>query len=378
MRRRVLLWLLCLCLLAGCGGGAPEDAAEPETGETPEETALPPVYTDWSHLTPYVPVEPVYTRFTPYSGSDTVRARSDYGPLLPYVGVYAQTGSYMGPLPLLGLVTAQGRLVTAPVYADVHMVTDGGRGLFLILSRGNCLGVEEYEWGSSPYGDFTYTVLAPDGRWVREFSGGDSYFLLSPTELALSCSDGSVTVLDTDGRTAACFPREALEPYLGEGFQWSWEGGPAMDARDGFLCVWRYDENDPEGDGIACYLDPDSGAVTGEPAAAPRPVPELPEAPEAEVPAGYDRAETITDPITGRTYRCAAQYGEETCDLLDEDGRLLRADLQMPYLVLGMGDGMFRPWVWGDRICCGEDGFFCYYDLRGELVFRYAVETNSD
>ena len=47
----------------------------------------------------------------------------------------------------------------------------------------------------------------------------------------------------------------------------------------------------------------------------------------------------------------------------------------MPYLTLGIGDS---PWVWGDRIAYGEDGFFCYRDLEGNLIFRYPVETNSD
>ena len=218
--KKLLTALALLCLLAGCAA-APDGTPKPPVS---------PVYTDWSHLTPYTPVEPVYTRFSPYSADGPLQARSDYGPLLPYVGAYPDTESYMGPLPLLGLVTAQGAIVTDPVYAEIHMVTDaGGMGRFLILTRGH--------QNASPYGGFTYTVAAPDGSWAREFPGGGSYFLLSGTGLALACEDGSVTVILQSGETEASFPREALEPYLGQGFRWSWEGGPSLDTRDGFLCI---------------------------------------------------------------------------------------------------------------------------------------------
>lgn len=380
MRRRVLPWLLALCLLAGCGGGSPENAAEPAEAETPEaEETVSPVYTDWSQLTPYAPPEPVYSRFTPYSGSDLLQARDDYGPLIPYVGVNIETGSYMGALPLLGLATAQGRLVTDPVYPDVHMVRDSeGLGRFLVLYRGNVLDTEEDEWGNYPEGNFTYTVLAPDGKWVREFPGGDSYFLLSPTELALSCKDGSVTVLDTDGRTVAFFPREALEPYLGEDFQWTWEGGPSLMAQDGYLCVWRYDEDNPDGDNIACFLDPDAGTVSPQPSGPPRPALEYPEWSGTPVPEGYGWATAVTDPITGRAYRFAAPLESDTGDLLDESGAVVRSNVRFPYLVMSMDGSALVPWVWGDRICCEEDGCFCCYDLEGKLVLRYVVKTNSD
>ena len=377
--RRLLSWLMALCLLAGCGARAPEDKPEPgEAKETAEDALRSPVYTDWSHLTPYAPTEPVYTRFEPYSGSELLQARADYGPLLPYVGAYPNTGSYMGPLPLLGLVTTRGELVTDPVYADVQLLTgERGQGLYLLLFRGRLLGVSENEWGRTPYGDFTCTVAAPDGSWVREFPGGDSLFLMSDTELALACTDGSVTVLLPNGETEASFPREALEPYLGEDYQWTWEGGPSLDVRDGRLCVWQYNDEDPDGDHIACYLDPDTGAVSETPPEASRPAAPLPDWPREEPPAGYDRAEVLTDPFTGKTYRCAGRYGEPGWDLLDAEGSLLLEDLRQPYLILGL-TAMDSFWVWGDRVSCGEDGFFCYYDPEGELVFRYPVETNSD
>lgn len=380
--RRLLILLAALLLLglsAGCAAPRTEDPEpDPDPIPAPEPEPVSPVYTDWSQLTPYEPPEPLYTYFEPFSGDGSLQARSDYGPLLPYVGAYPNTQSYMGPLPLLGLVTAHGALVTDPVYADVHMVTDAeGRGVFLILCRGRLLGVTEDEWGAWPYGDFTYTVAAPDGSWVREFPGGGEYLLLSGRELALACEDGSVTVLLENGETEAYFPREALEPWLGEGFQWSWEGGPSLDLREGFLCVWRYDGNDPEGDGIACYLDPDTGQVTGSPPASPRPSPAPAPEDTEDPPAGYETQAVLTDPITGRIYRFAGHYGESGRDLLDGEGNLLMKDLQQPYLVLGLGE-LFSAWVWGDRVCRGEDGCFCYYDLDGQLIFRYPVETNED
>ena len=86
--------------------------------------------------------------------------------------------------------------------------------------------------------------------------------LLSGDRLALALTDGSVLILNPDGSTAMTFPASALEPYLGEGFTWQWDGGPSLDWVDDVGRVWKYDENDPEGSRYACWLNPDTGAVT--------------------------------------------------------------------------------------------------------------------
>ena len=361
--RRLLLSLSLLGLLTGCGA-APE--------------AVSPVYTDWSQLEPYAPTEPVYTEFSPYSG-EALQPRDDYGPLLPYVGAYPETSSYMAPCPLLGLVTADGALVTDPVYAQIQMVGDfwGSApeyGRFLLLYRGELTGYEATEWGAYPVGAFALTVAAPDGSWVREL--GQNYGspqMLEGNRLALTGQDGSALILNGDGTDGTYFPASALEPFLGEGFQWSWEGGPDLSWDGRYGRVWRYDENDPEGDGIVCWLDADTGTVTAERPADYTPTEYTYE--EDPVFPGYSRSSALTDPVTGAAYHYARREDGSGSDLLDEAGNVVLADCEMPYLTLGIGDS---PWVWGDRIAYGEDGFFCYRDLEGNLVFRYPVETNSD
>ena len=364
--RRLLLSLALLGLLAGCGG-APE--------------AVSPVYTDWSQLEPYAPPEPVYTEFSPYSG-EALQPRDDYGPLLPYVGAYPETSSYMGPCPLLGLVTADGAIVTDPVYAQIQMAGNfwGSApeyGRFLLLYRGELTGYETTEWGAYPVGAFALTVAAPDGSWVREL--GQNYGspqILEGGRLALTGQDGSALILNSDGTDGTYFPASALEPFLGEGFQWSWEGGPDLSWDGRYGWIWRYDENDPNGDGIVCWLDADTGAVTAE-----RPADYVPtEYAYEEAPAipGYDGyVTTLADPITGAVYHYARREDGSGADLLNADGNVVLAGREMPYLTLGIGDG-FSPWVWADRIAYGEDGCFCYCDREGDLIFRYPVETNDD
>ena len=221
----------------------------PEERPAPEPEPLSPVYTDWSKLTPYEPAKEQYAYADTYREDGALRPSGDYGFLLPYIGSYLETERYMGPLTTLGLVTVDGRLVTPPVYAEIEMARDwltNAYAPFLLLYRGEVTARHENEWGSWAEGDFNLTVASPDGSWVRElppcYGGG---CLLSGDRLALALTDGSVLILNPDGSTAMTFPASALEPYLGEGFTWQWDGGPSLDWVDDVGRVWKYDENDP-------------------------------------------------------------------------------------------------------------------------------------
>lgn len=371
--KRLLSPLLALLLLAGC--------ASP-TLEAPELVS--PVYTDWSRLTPYKPAKERFTYAETYSHDGVLRPSDDYGFLLPYVGSYLGTQSYMGPLTTLGLVTADGRLVTPPVYAQIEMVHDDWYGRtyapFLLLYRGDATGRCEDQWGGSwVEGDFDLTVAASDGSWVLELPpcyGGAQ--LLSGNRLALALTDGSVIILGADGNTARTFPASALEPYLGEGFTWQWEGGPSLDWVNDVGRVWKYDENNPDGDGITCWLDPDTGAVTEDPPPDyTEPEYEYQEAAELAFP-GYNGWETLVDPVTGKQYCWGIRTdGSEIRDLLDDQGNVIRENCELDYPTMGIGNWC-SPWIWADRIACVEDGQFCYYDLDGNCVFRRTVSTNLD
>ena len=374
--KRLTIALLALILLAGCAAPAPEPAPEPEP--------VSPVYTDWSKLTPYEPVEEQYSYADTYREDGTLQPSGDYGPLLPYIGSYLETDSYMGPLTALGLVTADGRLVTPPVYAEIEMARDwltNAYTPFLLLYRGEVTGQYENEWGSWAVGDFNLTVAAPDGSWVRElppcYGGG---CLLSGDRLALALTDGSVLILNVDGSTSMSFPASALEPYLGEGFTWQWDGGPSLDWLADVGQVWKYDENAPDGDGIVCWLDPDTGAVTADPP--PGYVePEYEFQPEASWSfPGYESCrDPFADPVTGKLYCQGTRTDGSTIrDLLDEQGQVILENCKLPYWAMGIEHGWQSPWVWADRIACSEDGMFCYYDLDGTCVFRRTIQTNLD
>ena len=141
--KRLTISLLALILLTGC--------ASPALEPIPDSKPVSPVYTDWSKLTPYEPVKEQYTYADTYRDDGILQPSGDYDFLLPYIGSYLDTDSYMGPLTTLGLVTADGRLVTPPVYAEIERVKDWQTQTyapFLLLYRGEVTGRYENEWGS--------------------------------------------------------------------------------------------------------------------------------------------------------------------------------------------------------------------------------------
>lgn len=83
--KRLLPLLMAACLLAGCTAAPvePETPPEPsvqEASQQPVQT-LSPVYADWTKLTAYETVEPLYTYHAAYG--QPLQARNDYGPLCP-------------------------------------------------------------------------------------------------------------------------------------------------------------------------------------------------------------------------------------------------------------------------------------------------------
>ena len=362
MRRRVLPLVLALCLLTGCGAAVPGSPAE----------AVSPVYTDWSKLEPYQPSTGTYTLFEPYSGSGTLLPRDDYGPLLPYVGTVAEVDNYIvDKLPLYGLVTADGRVVTDPVYADIQAQSD-----FLVLYR----GAEDGTSGSDTWAGGTYhrTLAAPDGSWVREFDGyltGDAN-----AGLIVSCTaDGSLTFWNTDGEIAAQIPGERFQPWFSPDFEWGGEGGPWLywpDTRMAYVNACDFNT----GRDLRLYLDLETGTVADTVPAGYPPEPDYDslyswtEPPEFP---GYNYLDVITDDVTGKVYYFGHFCGEDESSsgyrLLDADGSVLQEHCDLTAL------GVWQPIVRAGLVSTIEDGCFCYRSLADRsLVFRYPVRTNSD
>lgn len=367
--KRLLICLTLLGLLAGCGTTpVPEESQVPET--------VSPVYTDWSKLTPYSAeaAEAQYTCFEPYSGSGPLQPRDDYGPLLAYVGADVRVSNYIvDRLPLYGLVTADGQLVTAPIYAGISFL-----GEFLILSRGTDALYADLENAVNERGDFDTTIAASDGSWVREADASYSMFALDSSHLVFEMEDGSALVLDSRNTITAQFPRSAFEPYLGADFRWNWEGGPTLNGDNGVLTVWQYRDEVTDGNYNLCYLDLAASTVSPDPPEGWISFNDPDYVPEEEDPLSlpeYGYLEKIIDGVTGRTYYYGSRWEGETIhyDLLNGDGTLAFADLDASNGLL------WQPLVRAGLVSTFEDGCFCYYSLEdGSLVFRYPLRTNSD
>lgn len=374
MRR--LLLLLLLLTLAGCAARTEEPPAPPaEEAPAPAEE-LSPVYTDWSKLTPYEPVREVYTYHAGYRADDIFEPRGDYGVLLPYVGRYASMEQYViEALPLYGLVTDRGELVSEAVYAEIDF-----RGEFLLLYRGD---PENGVSGGDSYagGMFSRTLAAADGRWAHELT--DSYYVTNGFGLLVTAAtDGSLAVWNEDGEVVMRFDGGQFKPWLGDDFVWGMEGGPFLFLQDGRVCyVISYLVNGEYRDApVRLYLDLTGGAVLTEPPAGYGQEPDYsaiygedPEPPEV---AGCRYLQPVTDPVTGEICFFGWRSGNGA-----EGGHYALFDGAGDLLVENVSMGTFEMgFILRAGLCSTlEDGCFCFRSLHGsELVFRRILRTNSD
>lgn len=341
---------------------------------TEEEADSSTVAAHWDALS-HMQAKPLYSYYTPLPSDGLLQAGNDYGVLLKYVGTVSALTNYITDrLPLYGLVTADGRVVTEPVYASISFYGDN----FLILTQGEVTGYRETEWGKEPIGGFRYTVAAADGNWVRDVGLVYEVCPLDENHLALSLTDGSVMVINADGTTAAEFPRTAFEPYLGKDFRWNWEGGPELTENNGILTIWEYrDENQPL-DQTVCFLNMDTATVSDTPpegwepfvydSTIPLPEPYLPRIPE------YSYLEPVVDPITDTTYFYGYNREFRRYDLLDANCSLAFAGCNL-YDLGAYENHILRAGL----LATADENFFCYHSLEtGEVVFRWPIRSNSD
>lgn len=311
----------------------------------------------WPGLDPYAHPEPLYRYSERYCGAGPLRAWDGYGALLPYVGALPTVDYLVDRLPLYGLMTARGELVTDPVYS--HIGVGGG---FVWLQKGQ--------------GELT--VAAGDGSWVLEASGCrvENYWPEDGGLLALLGPD-SLTFLDGGGRERAKFPASAFGRPLPEGYG---EGYLELVPYEGIVYAGFFDMGDIGGE-TWYYLDLASGEVLdappdGYPAEPvydgddPAAAPDFP---------GYQTAYALEDPITGALYYEALRP-EGGFDLLDGTGKVLWSDYEEPDVSFPpVLDGMIAvlPNSWGNTAVTLN--WFSWYDLdTGACVFRYPIAENSD
>lgn len=330
------------------------------------------VRVDWSQLTPYAPLTSKYAQFDPYSGAGDLIPSENYGTLLPYIGAEVSLSGYvMDAIPLYGLVTADGQIVTDPVYSEILT----SYGPFLLLYRSDRDGVSRV------------TIAARDGSWARDAGDWREFLLLDDPQnprLAVSHESGAVRVYAPDGSMTAEFSRDDLTPYLGDDYAWGdamigYIDACALTYENGYLTAAFFDEDSPWGNywRYACFMNPNNGSATDTPPAHWRPdsgwnffnPPEFP---------GYCYPEEVRDLTSGALYYtaypdCAELDGDWTLDLLDENGNLLREDCMTSSAL------QWRPVIADGLLGVVKDGAFSYTDIdTGDVTFRYALRTNSD
>jgi hypothetical protein len=331
------------------------------------------VRADWSVLTPYVAGKMSYSYFTPYGGKDGLQPNPNYGPLLPYIGAEMSLSGYvMDVIPLYGLVTTDGRIVTDPIYTEVLTTY----GPFLLLYRASQTEVHT-----------SVTIAARDGSWARDAGDWREFIPIDDPkrpQLAVSQGDGSVIMLDADGAVTARISRETLAPFLGEDYVWGdpvigYVKGYALNYEHGSLTAAFYDEESPWGNywRYECFIDPESGIASDTPPArwTPEDDWDYERPPEFD---GYCYPEEAVDLTNGTLYYaaypdCAEFDGDWTLDLLDEDGGLLMEDC------LTSSALQWRPFIADGMLGVVKDGAFSYTKIdTGETAFRYPLRTNSD
>jgi hypothetical protein len=362
--------LLSVLILSGCGASpqpAPTPTPAPEPTPTPTEEPFSPVWTDWSKLESYEAATPVYTLHAGYCGEGPFRARDDYGVLLPYVGKYASIDimySVLPTIPLYGIVTARGEVVTDPVYARLNMFDD-----FIVLYRGDPDGLAEPD----VFGAYSRTIIAPDGSWAIELED-EFYVDARYGRLTTASPDGTLIVRNAEGEIAARFDGSLFTEAFGEEITWgSDDGGPHIRwAEDG---LGRASKTNPgSGAQTMLYLDLGDGSVsdtmpegvTEEHYANATQSEDWPDPPSVP---GFRFNSCIKDGVTGEYYFCG-YYREKPQDeavpvVYDAEGRLL-----------GSGD---YPFIRAGLVSSTENDCWCYRRIDGgELVFRYPIRTNSD
>jgi hypothetical protein len=151
----------------------------------------------------------------------------DYGLIYPYVGELVEK-LWWGKQPLLGLCTADGQIITAPIYTALHILFDGTNSAYLLYDS---TGKKE-----AP-DDRPCMLFAIDGSWVIELEAavfgnafGEGYGQQDVGYLAAK-KGGLWGTIGYDGEIIEPFTHETGWELYRAGFtdeqgrEWHWCGG---------------------------------------------------------------------------------------------------------------------------------------------------------
>lgn len=177
--------------------------------------------------------EPLYFEGLNYY---SLEARDDYGQLYFYLGTMRREHGEMNLS--FGICTADGKIVTKPVYSAPRLLTDSeGNKAYLCYRADKAPKSEivQYEGGSYEREIYPVLLFATDGTWIREFDGEKPFYgfagagnlIMNADHLAVMQGDkwGAVNM---KGETVIPFDRDSSEgiyndsptgpdgsPYLG-------------------------------------------------------------------------------------------------------------------------------------------------------------------
>lgn len=167
----IVLILLSAILLTSCHQGA--DISDDVTGETTVQTTWPSsgVKTDYSGLTPYEPLQEVFTRLSEEEMSELIPS-DDYGILLPYAGsiLYSEFGSAVSSK--YGLITSNGMMVTDAIYSSAYQIGIYDNTNDTILYQSAYLlsvSPEEIDLDDPDSQSSLYAACGLDGSWITSF-----------------------------------------------------------------------------------------------------------------------------------------------------------------------------------------------------------------
>ena len=199
MKRNLLLALSLIFMLTAC---ASAPTASPTLSPAPSTTPLPPpaptpaieVHMPWQ--TPdegYSPIpageEPKYFYDKPLGA---FVPSDDYGAVYPYMGAY-HFGMW-GPTYQYGLCTADGRIITAPVYSAPSILGFGDQQAYLLYTE------TEQAWNSDGWYETVATpglLVALDGSWAEPFDNAMQFIV--PTMVYSKTLNYPVLAVQRDG-----------------------------------------------------------------------------------------------------------------------------------------------------------------------------------
>ena len=221
--------------------------------------------------TPYVD-----SSFSPYKEGEAPKyfegvnpyvfeARDDYERLYFYLG--AIRASDWDVSRFYGLCTADGRIVTEPVYSVALMLTDsnGEKAYFCYRSdKEPFKDIVTYENGSYEVNRYPAMLFSLDGSWVKEFDSATPFSGLTATSEAIRNADvlavmrdGKWGAVNMNGETVVPFDRDGSDgiyPPNGGDI----EGFALAVTADRFMLlineIWLYDLYDASGNMIASEL----------------------------------------------------------------------------------------------------------------------------